>query len=76
MIEILMGLGGLLLALVGALIAVWGRLQHAKDKGKQAHAALNSFQQAKDAQDAIIEQQRKDDEISAGTITNRHYFGE
>jgi len=75
MIEVLVGLGGIILAMFGALMTLWTNLRNAKHKEKRAYDALNAFHKVQEVQNIIIKKQQDDAKLFTKNITSRTYFG-
>jgi len=75
MIEILVGLGGTLLAMLSVVITLWTKLRNSKHKEKKAYDALNAIHRVQEVQNTIIKKQQDDTKLYAKNITSRIYFG-
>ncbi|MDF1583877.1 MAG: hypothetical protein P1P78_11265 [Methyloprofundus sp.] len=73
--ELLVGLSGVILLLLGALIISIRRTAKERAQKERAEAALDTIRKAGAAINAVITEQEADDENQQQRIAARHYFG-
>jgi len=76
MFELLAGLSGAVVVLLGSLFFSVRRTAKVRAQKDQAEAALDTIRNAHKASDAVIKQQEVDNEKQQDSIAQRHYFGD